>query len=929
MCQIDAWIAELRAASFAGAVAVPEDALASIATEARAVFLTNTPSDRARACYLLLAFNCAYYRFEHDFWPQMFALLELPHDLQAENRARDALELAWPRVLGCSMPTDDPQWKQVGAVLGETGIVRSHLPQFALILGSSESNWRRHIEASLTSFRALPEHLGARLRRFLDTREGWQFTRDVARLLLGWREGRWTREALDSAAGFRPGFFGELLTFLHAPSVAPGREPRVPAPRIVFDTVRELPVVLFASEAIGNGECVIGGKRVYSSAHPLAFVAEYREALQWQTRDRSGGLVFWKPSPSRPCALFHPSRGFIPHGQTVAPGAHVLLARDDFSAPGGVRVLSEFSLAAVEDERLRWWMIEVPEDGVRGLPGYAPEQSMSAKLWLEWANDACLLDGAADVRSVFIEQLPSAWLCGAESLPEGWRAFAELDGRECRVEVRGNQLELAGPMAKPPFRGSIWIEYVGRLRADSTLPPRLDFAVIPQTRIAWPPDLYSPSEQPEVAVSGPCAFTLQQAEKVRENLWRIEPSVSCAEGTLDFENVRIGLAKRIWRARCTVSDQAEYALDLPAMLRAERVQFAGLPETAVRIGFAAGYGATTAVLNAGVFGSSGTFECRGAALIDALRDWPHPVALVCVHDGNRWVETDVRVFNPPAVEQWIIECEGADEPSSFVRLSESERRSLLHFRKALQEAAIPPCISPAEFSSGVRALLAEFGWIADVFRTVGNPRSELPPLFEGGRAQWIAIADWMRDALPFLRGEKSDEDSIAELRIRGEALDVESLPLHLPWRARLAAAVASLVSIKEMLIEWESDVRIQGQVPRSKIAGLSQDMPLTTAWRRWLHFSAPQAFGECEQAAQSSHFLVRSLALLLRAVILLRSEQLRAEDAAEPADCPGVLKCYFTAIRTGEPVALEVTLPLPDRDLDLIRRGWRRLHPPQ
>jgi hypothetical protein len=98
---------------------------------------------------------------------------------------------------------------------------------------------------------------------------------------------------------------------------------------------------------------------------------------------------------------------------------------------------------------------------------------------------------------------------------------------------------------------------------------------------------------------------------------------------------------------------------------------------------------------------------------------------------------------------------------------------------------------------------------------------------------------------------------------------------------------------------------------------------LTDAWRKWLHFSAPEALSRCEMAMQSSHFLIRALALLLRAVIRRRTPQFLTADAEEPQDCPVFLKAYFTGLRTGEPVKLSLILPLPESDLDLLRRGFK------
>ena len=919
MEQIDQWLAEMRKADFAGAVAVSKEELTAVAAEARKAFGFQ-PSNLAKGCFLLLAFNCAYYDFDGEFWAHFLNRLNLPDHLENQERGRHLLASCWETVLGREMPQADPQWRYVGAVLAETGVVETWIEQFASVIGSSPGQWSELLEQHFDGFgRALPPNLGARLDSFLRTPAGWEFAWHVARLLLRWHECAITPEQLDSARDFRPGFFQELRRHFDTPLGAQHPRVRFVGPRIMFDHALGLPVVRFDPRMIEAGECKLAGEAFNTPSRPLRRLAEFRERLSWASGQSAGHLTFWAPSEEKPCVLFHPQTGVVPHRQRPAPGAHFLLARENFALPETLAILSDYSFAGLEDATMKWWTVEIEPDAAVGLPGYEVSPEHAEEPALQWSEDARMLDGAADVRAVFVEALPRICVRNMDSLPTDWQACVEIGGEVRASSARGGILDVPDLLPSPPFAGAIWIEFIGRRRGNVLNPAqRLEFVVVSRTQIDWPRGLYAPSDKPELSVERAESVSVEweNAEAAGTGRWQVKPDVSCLEGLLKFGLHSVRVARRIRRARCFVPGEGgRTTFDLDEWRNASRLCFDGLPGTPIRIGLTTASSETIDIYHGSQFGNSGTWEGAGAVFVDALRGYSASLAVVCLHDGRRWVSTDVRVFNVAAIETLL----GQGESPQSEWLNQDEAEALETFVEALRDTRAPGEIAGHLFLRGVQELLTEFGWMSATFAALRKRTKVAPSDAQSAREPWRRIAAWIREVLPFLRGDRVSEIEAACLAERGRSLEQDSLPAALRWGELLRRAIAQmewLAATDEMLREWCVDVRERRRPPQSKLAQLPSGNALTDAWqKRWV--MDPAAIACAQAVAESEHPIIRSLARLLVAII--RGRAGRPFDAAKPPNCPRLLAPLFAALRSGAAVnRAEVPVPLPNEDVDWL-----------
>jgi len=951
--------AEVRKCEFVGEIALTVADLQELARIVRQELNSHVPARGADERLILAAVNCAYFYMDAEgFWKPFCKMLGEECNQAVMSHIGNRIERALLR-LG---HLDEPGYgafRYVTPIRMQAGLTRYDIPIFATLLEAAHHDFgwgalKTLPHPELIAFLDRTHPAETRFIAFLkDSRSGSRLLRDVVRHLVLWRHGLIDESGLNSLRGYRPGFWSELLTQLGKEThTARAGKSAVASPIFIFDENRRECGLLFSRELVNRNAFKFDGDTVRESFNPLRSVEDFCEEYEVETNEGTTlRIAAWKPTEETPFALFKQGGEYLPRSLAIYPGAYLLVAFQRSTPPESLSCISDFEFCATPG--LRFWHVEVDANTDLAALGYARSGSQTP-VRLAWVEGAATLDGVSDAGDVFLGHLPALSVAPTDLLIENRAALCWSTGGESgRVQVTGNSEE--GVVELPlsgPCRGEVWIEPLGRERAENGLATvRLSFCVLPKCMIAWPVDLYAEEDEPifEFRAFAPgieCEFLDCKRVAKAEDSWMVSSGANWIEGQVEADEVAVRVVKRIHRARAENVDGGELWLERSALECDDSVRIRGLPGALVHLELEGSEKRINVPLHQ-EFNQHGVASVRCWDFHDRLSGVSAPIYRICVHGRNGPVPTHGRIADLAEIEKWLFDDMRQSEADWLALLGDEGVAVLRSLAQSLidpQRADSPDSFQnhlPEFFTRWARSIFA----CACIFSANRPPAGLWRPALDAVPSDWRKTLDWV----------VSTEVALAEGGDLGRASDefteLTWQPPRAAWRSFLAGLHASVRAEHDLIPlvdDWRDEIerRVVDGMPvewSSALACMAGGDHLSTAFMQNLRGETYQEDHVRYQAAllraytalsaiqASSPPLVLCLARLLKELLLLNFGVTDELTEPLPAHCHRLLRPLLFPLLKNRGRAFQgddcdVTsalqpdlLPLPEGDRERLR----------
>ena len=957
--KFDDKVAEVWKCEFVGEIALTEAELRDLAQVVQRELNSYVPARGADERLILAAVNCAYFYMDAEgFWQPFCKLLREEYSQAVMSRIGSRIENSLLR-LG---HLDEPGYgafRYVTPVRMQAGLTRYDIPFFAQLLEAARHDFgwgalKTLPHGELIAFLERTHPAETRFISFLkDSRSGARLLRDVVRHLVLWRQGLIDESGLNSLRGYRPGFWSELLTQLgneaHTDRVGiSGASP----PIFIFDENRGECGLLFSRELVNRNAYRFDGDTVRESFNPFQCIEDFCEEFEVETNEGATlRIAAWKPADKTPFALFKQGGDYIPRTSTVDPGVYILVAFQRSTPPESISCISDFEFCATPG--LRFWHVEVDPNTDLAALGYKRSGSQ-APVRLAWVEGAATLDGVSDACDVFLGHLPAVRVSPTGLFLENraalcWRAGGETE----RLQVTGNREDAVVVLPlNGPCRGEIWIEPLGRERAENGLASvRLSFCVLPECMITWPDDLYAEEDEPRVefrafAPGIECEFPDCTRVGNAEACWTATAGANWIEGQVDADDVAVRVVKRIHRAGAENADGGELWLERSALECDDSVRIRGLPGAPVHLELE-GLSKRIDVPLHQEFNQHGVANVRCWDFHDRLSSVASPIYRICVHGRSGSVPTRGRIVDLSEVEKWLFDDTRHPE-ADWLALLGNEGGTVL---QSVVQSLIEP--QRADLPDAYQQHLPEFftRWARSIFAcacvfSANRPAAGLwRPALDAVPPDWRKTLNWV----------VSTEVALAEGGDLGRASDefpeLAWQPPRAAWQSFLSelhARVRAEHDLIPLVNEWRDEIErsvVDGMPSpwRSALACMAGGELLSNAFIQNLRGETYQgdrtrykaalqrAYAALSAIEASSPPLVHSLARLLKELLLINFGG--TDEVIEPlsAHCHRLLRPHLFALLKNRNAAFQGgvcdaasalqpdLLPLPERDRERLR----------
>lgn len=446
-------------------------------------------------------------------------------------------------------------YRYVRPIMRHAGIPARAINQFAGFFsrlvndygwGFSESEYKTSLEKQ--SFQSQT------LRDFLKSLLGWQFCRDIARILRNRKIGIFSEQAL-ALPGFRARILDVLWEKLNASAIR-NRSDSVPRPRLLLDLNELRLAIEFAERGLNVPYRWADGRTVLSSPYLLKD-QDCRETISGSIRQPSGLIEHWEIKPwnpeENPWAVFNANGVFLQSSGSLRPGRYllalpkrcvvpqpVILEYGDLNIPRTTtpyhviecELPSGFSIAEINLH------VRPNADHIGPSLRFATGESFSRYTHNVFVGKLPVLEVVnwdPDFASRYVIIVRSA--NQTHAIPESYYQNKGL----IRLDVPA------------PSQGMICLEPKGRTPA-GFMGSELSYTLLPHGRLSWPEGLHQPDEEVTITFDPAELFDAKwDQEKVTwiaPGRWNVPPYLDFAEGCVTYDgNITFSISGSISRIR--------------------------------------------------------------------------------------------------------------------------------------------------------------------------------------------------------------------------------------------------------------------------------------------------------------------------------------------------------------------------------------------
>lgn len=388
------------------------------------------------------------------------------------------------------------------------------------------------------------------LRSFLRT-NGWEYSRDIARILHHLEKGILTQSHVSSLPQrFRLTVEQIRSMLAHSPSVAKTSD-HLPLPKLVLDKNSLRLAIHFSEKGLDGKYRNIDGSKVRMSRYSLQ-EHDFSGALKGKIIYADGRSENWTIDPWRPkehsWASFRTTDGSIETSSSDFNGRLVRPGRRLIAVPGVAYIPEEFIVEELGD-------LFVP--GLQNVDIRILECDLPAEFELPEIGLKIGAPGSENFPELrfgdLVNQFPFSTNTFVGSLPqifiEHWSpAIVEKyvlihdDGLKTRAipeTLYSSKASFRLPLSLSNTSGRVFIEPKGRT-PKGFWQNSLDYTLLPEGKLVWPSGLNGPSDVPVIEIQPAGKFTAEWQQTTIETdaqgRWRVPEKLDYVDGRLSFEN---------------------------------------------------------------------------------------------------------------------------------------------------------------------------------------------------------------------------------------------------------------------------------------------------------------------------------------------------------------------------------------------------------
>lgn len=920
------WISKLGDCQFVGEIYLTIEELQDLASKVRSIPSAENKQD----LILIIAVNCAYHFYDDEgFWKHFFNLLGMPNNITNRELYGSIMETRLKKRGLLKRERRGP-FRYVGSILEQCAVSKKHIYSFASAVKELRNRygWKglSSIDYQQYLYFIRDLYCSKYLKNFLADPEGWDFTKQVARLCELYESGMLSQMDLEQLPGFQPDFWTEFLEVLGSSTTSTIRNEYtfLHKPFIFFNPDRltvglNLDSSVFVDYPVNHAWNIpitwLDQINLFSRLYSGRYATDDGEIVKWE-------ITGWLPDGSP--ALFDRNWRYVNNDHVIPPGTYYFIASSlNNISCGLMETLGTVNLAG--GTKYEAYFITINDHSM--LPGYKIANKNDKNITLTWEDEAMYrFPCSVNSYPVFAERIPRIRISDFSLISNNMVGLLYDCGNGPHMIKTIQQLDAfyndCQKMA--PVKGRLWLEPLSRnryLTLDVNM-PELNFALIPKCRFVVEPELASSHESPVLTVvtNANCEICLNECIQM-DNMstkWLIQCMDNKISGKITFGNVDVFVEVPVYRTRlyyesgsfidCIGRDDIP---DLKMMIAT------GLPGQTLFLGLRNG----KQVIEVGKFDEKGHCIFNSDLIKPLLENHSDPISeILIIHGGCSYrtgaVYIDVnRIKNINLSGEWPVEDFFSCTHAGLLKYCSSLCRSPASQVHIKRIPLLPACISEWIFTVfSCASVFDSTEFYID--EELWNPLNLLP---NSELKTTLSLCMQCKD------GSSTAND----------ALDIDCIPKVDRWLKEMAR-LAGWHSVNErikIINEWASQVAEKNPPYRNAISSLNGGQLLGSAWYSYLHDNA-EVVPRLLNTVRTDSTIVEDLKRILESLIMFRFGRferagLLLKQSASLEEVEPVRKVLQTAvtIAQGEKAAnviiseefSPIVLPLTDMDQNFVK----------
>lgn len=815
---------------------------------------------------LILAVNCAYHFYDDEgFWKHFFDLLCMPNIISNRELYGSIIETRLKKR-GLLKRARKGPFRYVGSILEQCAVSKKHIPSFAGAVKELRNRygWEGVCSIDYQQYLYFVRDLycSKYLKNFLTDPEGWDFTKQIARLCRIYESGTLTRNDLEQLHGFQPDFWMEFLEVLEE---SPTNDVRTDCPffykpylffnpdklTVGLNSISSVIIDYPATDVWRSPITWLDQIHLFSWLYSGRYTTNDGKVTKWEIKG-------WIPDGSS--ALFDVNWRYVHKDHMIAPGTYYLIA----SSLNRTECNLAEKLGTVNlpiEAKYEAFLITVNDDTI--IPGYITANKTSKNITLTWEDEAIFrFPCSVNSYPVFTDRIPGIRVSDFSLISENIVGLLYDCGNGPQMIRTIQQLEAFYHTVRQnaPVRGKIWLEALSRNRylpLDDNM-PELNFALVPKCELIMEPELASSYEKPVLTFNTDvnCEICLDECIQMdnTSSKWSVLCMGNQINGKISFENIDVFLEIPVYRTRLYYKSGQFIDYICPEDIGCEnRIIATGMPGQTCTIGIWGG----KHVIQAGKFDEKG--QCIfSAKLIKSLLDnysaTISEISIIYERYSYRTgaVYIDVNQIKKANINgEWTIESSFSSAAVELLKSCSSLCRSPVKQVQIERIPELPECISD---------------WIYTVFSCAS--------VFDSTE---FYVDEELWDPLSMLGDSELRKTLSSCLQYKNgsdppnNALNISCIPKVDRWLNRMKEFTTwhSVDERLKMFKEWAVEVAEKNPPYRNAISLLNGGQFLSSAWRSYLQGDIGTVPGLLNTVNSESE-IINDLKRILESIVMLR-----------------------------------------------------------
>jgi len=869
------WAEALMRCHYAGEVFLSQDQLKKIAKQKGLRYLD---FERQNIAFTVIAVNCAYHYYDDQgFWIHFTDLLGCENNQGNRDSLGRRIEYTL-RAFNLLKYQRVGPFRYVGSILEQCGVSRKYILTLGHMIKELKDHigWEGLLVLTKSQFRYRVENFNCSkyLKNYLLDNAGWGFIERICQVTVLYEDGLMTIGDLKDLPGYQPDFWEIYLECFR--NIKEKRNQQyIAKPRLIFLKEERCFGLLVSAPEILTGMKYPNNQQGWhyplTKLNSIDLMVEVYEGFL----ETAEGIYKWKiPGwiPKGKSFLVNMNGMLLEHNTEVIPGQYYLLTPQKCDPQ--IQIIEELgSLAPIEWGYLVY-LVDIKSTDK--LPGYMVLEDDVDEIDIYWIEPERYMFTLPNpyLPLIFIESIPEIGVSNFSLIEDNRVAlFCDIGNGPIRIRSREDVRELREiSQTRAPIKGCLWLKVIGRNYRGNLHLGRLDFYLLPKDAIRYDNHLYSYDENIiintkvysalQISISGLPSTDQNKGEHIiPPNLDQIDIDIRTkaffVRFHIPFFKARLfghGLKPVRYMELNEVINSPEYLLN--GYPKAEgKVYFSNYPDSFIPV----------------KFDYNGHAKLAPEEIISLISKDNPAVSEVIIESEGYKCKTGAVIIDVDKIKDTVNEIKGIGQMASSV----DNLGKMINLCKAIYTNPLAniTITNLGKFTEGLDEWIYSILACAVVFDKTNVAIGE-------SRFKWN---EYIRDTdlsaiLSNVENNNNGPEDWAYINMD-----------HIPKVDRWITSVNSFTFLQTVggrhkaLKEWSEEINNNNSRFSSRLADLNGGSILSKAWKYYL-IGKPGNSIKCINNIQNERGIIGELALILRAILYLRSAHFTATNKIIPED---------------------------------------------